>query len=277
MAETIQCAIHGERRPAFICAHLTSEDVCAQGFNHLEATDEDPIPDAWCNNCEISRKQVSGWTEETTRLADIRLVCAGCYNQSRIRNSIPDTTLDDLADLKWKCGSCEEWHTGPCLDFGYDWPDYWSDEHEKQHNKTRLLPSWGKKPRTWRNEDYAVCDDEHFFVRGIIHLPIIGTNETFRWGVWGSLSRDNFARLMEREDKEERVELGPMFSWLCNWPPEYGEYESTKMDMHIQEPGKRPHFSIHHTDHPLAQEYHHGIHPRRVKEIMLNRWAYALG
>ena len=78
-------------------------------------------------------------------------------------------------------------------------------------------------------------------------------------------------RLMEVEEKPERAQLDPMFSWLNTWLPEYGERQIIKMRAHIQEPGMRPHFEIEHTDHPLAQEYHHGIHPRRVKEIMLNR------
>ena len=45
----------------------------------------------------------------------------------------------------------------------------------------------------------------------------------------------------------------------------------THMYAHIQEPGVRPHFELESTDHPLAQEYHHGITPERVKEIMLRR------
>jgi hypothetical protein len=43
------------------------------------------------------------------------------------------------------------------------------------------------------------------------------------------------------------------------------------MYAHIQEPGMRPHFRLEPTDHPLAQEYHHGITPEHVKEIMLRR------
>ena len=271
MAETIQCDTHGESAPAFICCHLMG-DAFGLGFNRNPPIDDDPFPDAWCDNCEIIFQQNGGeWTDDTMKLADIQLVCAGCYNASRIRNTIPDTTFEDLADLKWKCHSCEEWHHGPCLDFAASKPDYWSDEHEKQHKRNRLIPMFGRKPKTWRDEDYAVCDDEHFFVRGIIHLPIIGTNETFRWGVWGSLSRDSFNELMNVEDKPQRTEIEPLFSWLSTWLPEYGDFKNIKMHAHIQPPGTRPIFEIEHSDHPLAQDFHHGIQPSRVKEIMLNR------
>jgi hypothetical protein len=114
-------------------------------------------------------------------------------------------------------------------------------------------------------------DDEHFYVRGLIRLPIIGTNKQFCWGVWGSLSRDNFYKLHAMDSNPKRVELGPLFSWLCNWIPEYGEVEDIKMFLHPQEPDTRPLFEIEHTEHPLAQDYHHGVLPSRVKEIMLKR------
>ena len=61
-----------------------------------------------------------------------------------------------LADLRWKCGTCDEWHTGPCLDFGVDSPYYWSDDHEKVSKTFSLLPSWRKKHnKTFLDEDYC--------------------------------------------------------------------------------------------------------------------------
>jgi hypothetical protein len=270
MAESVHCDRHGETPITYVCCHLATGD-CAQGFVRDEPTDDNPFPSAWCNNCEIIRAQAGEWNDENGKLAQIKLLCTYCYNQSRIRNTIPDTTLDDLADLKWKCGSCDEWHYGPALDFGFEKPDYWSADHEKQHKRNRLLPTLGRKGKTWRNGDYAVCDNEHFFIRGIIRLPIIGTNEHFCWGVWGSLSKTNFLRLhaAEKEAEETKTPVR-MFSWLSNSISDYPEAD-IKMQAHIQGGDLRPVFEIEHTNHPLAQEYHHGIHPRRVKEIMLNR------
>jgi len=62
---------------------------------------------------------------------------------------------------------------------------------------------------------------ENFFVRGLIHLPIIGAAETFRWGVWGSLSRENSETLLKMDDDPGRGELPAMFSWLSTRIPEY--------------------------------------------------------
>jgi hypothetical protein len=69
----------------------------------------------------------------------------------------------------------------------------------------------------------------------------------------------------------KRAESPSMFSWLSKKIPDYPDTLSLKMHAHIQEPGSRPHFRLEPSDHPLAQEYHHGITPSRVKEIMLRR------
>jgi len=99
----------------------------------------------------------------------------------------------------------------------------------------------------------------------------MGTNETFRWGVWGSLKRENFEKLMEMIDDPKRVELPPMFSWLSNQIDEYPDTLNLKMYAHIQDVGDRPTFELEPTDHPLSQEYYDGITPERVREIMMRR------
>jgi hypothetical protein len=74
---------------------------------------------------------------------------------------------------------------------------------------------------------------------------------------------------MDRNPK--RVELPPMFSWLSNRIPEYPDTLSLKMYAHIRELNGCPSFEMELTDHPLSQEYHKGITPERVKEIMTAR------
>jgi hypothetical protein len=272
MADKVQCETHGERFETFVCEHLTGDTAVGQGFNRNEPTVDEPFPDACCDNCELIRVAHGGWNEQSEKLTKISLLCSECYERSRIRNTRTGVTFDDLADLRWKCHSCDEWHTGPCLDFCHDEPIYWGDEEEEKAKRLQLLPNWGKgRPATFLNEDYCAVNDEYFYVRGNIHLPILGTKETLRWGVWGSLSPENFKKLMEMEDDPKRVELPPMFSWLSNNIPEYPDTINLKMYAHIQEPGWRPHFELEPTDHPLAQEYHKGISPERVKEIMLGR------
>jgi len=161
-------------------------------------------------------------------------------------------------------------HTGACLDFSYAAPYYWQDGHES-NNEARLLRSPSSSPKTFLDEDFCAIEGNDFFVRGVIHVPIIGTAETLRWGVWGSLSRDNFQTLMKMNDDPKRVQLSPMFSWLSTQIPEYPDTLNLKMYAHIQKVDWRPNFELERSDHPLAQEYHKGITLERVKQIMMER------
>jgi hypothetical protein len=268
MAEEIQCARHGERQKAYVCTHLGG-DAFGLGFNRDEPTAENPFPDAWCDDCEIIREAHGGWDSESEKLIKIMLLCSACYERARMRNTRTLVRLDDLAELRWKCHTCEEWHRGPCLDLGYDAPYYWTDQYQEASRQAELLPKLSTGHRkTFLDEDYCAIDDSDFFVHGIIHLPILGTGETFRWGVWGSLSRENFEALLKRDNDRTRTELPAMFSWLSSQISDYPNTLSLKMWAHVQDLGQRPHFELEMTDHPLAKEYHDGIMPERVKEIM---------
>src|SRR5580658_2802915 len=269
MSKKVQCATHGESQETFACTHLLGE-AAGLGFNRDEPTPENPFPDAWCDDCELIRSAHGGWNDESQKLLKISLLCAGCYERSRIRNTRTSVTFGDLATLRWKCGSCEVWHTGPCLDFSYAAPYYWQDGHENS-NDTRLRRSPGSSPETFLDEDFCAIDGNDFFVRGVLHVPIIGTAETLRWGVWGSLSRDNFQTLMKMNDDPARMQLSPMFSWLSTQIPGYPDTLNLKMYAHIPNVDWRPNFELEPADHPLAQEYHKGITPERVKQIMMER------
>jgi hypothetical protein len=268
MAKNVQCAVHGGAREAFVCAHLLGE-TAGLGFNRDEPTDENPFPDAWCDDCEIIRSAHDGWTEESEKLVKISLLCSGCYERSRIRNTRTGVTLGDLAGLRWKCGSCEKWHTGPCLDIGFVGPQYWRREYGEA-NPDMDLSSSANRPNTFLTRSFCAIDED-FFVRGIIRLPILGTAETFRWGVWGSVSRQNFDTLIKMDDDPKRAELPPIFSWLSSRIPEYPETLNLKMHARTRDLGQYPDFGLELSDHLLSQEFHHGISAERVKQIMFAR------
>ena len=271
MSKRVQCATHGESQETFVCSHLLG-DSAGLGFNRDVPTLENPFPDAWCDDCDIIRAAHGDWNEESQKLTKIRLLCSGCYERSRIRNTKTTVTLADLTGLRWKCGSCDEWHTGACLDFGYNAPIHWRKQYEEANRAPNVSADRNQEwPKTFLSHDYCSIDDHDFFVRGNIHLPIIGTAETLRWGVWGSLSRQHFEQLMRTNDEPKRDERRPVFSWLSNRIREYPDTLNLKMYAHIQHSNSRPSFELKLTSHPLSQEYHHGITAERVKQIMLGR------
>jgi hypothetical protein len=258
MAKEAQCETHGTGAEALVCCHLAG-DAAGLGFNRQDASADGPFPDAWCDDCEIVRAAHDGWSEEPEELMKLSLLCSGCYERARIRNTRTAITFDDLFELRRKCSSCEEWHYGAILDFGYDAPYYWRKEYEN-------ASAPGSSRKIFLNEDYCQVDDD-YFVRGIVQLPIIGTSKAFCWGVWGSLCRANFGAVLEKTS--EGINLPAMFSWLSTQISDYPDTLSLKMQTRIQRPGLRPIFELDPSEHPLCREYHEGITPQRVREITL--------
>jgi hypothetical protein len=88
MPNEIQCEIHGTRHETFVCIHLVGE-TAGLGFNRGQPTEDNPFPDACCDDCEIILAAHGGWTEESEKLMSVSLLCSVCYEQALNRNSNP--------------------------------------------------------------------------------------------------------------------------------------------------------------------------------------------
>ncbi len=116
--------------------------------------------------------------------------------------------------------------------------------------------------------DQCVIKNKHFFIRGLIRLPVLDADQDFEWGVWVSLSRDNFERASGLWETEGREAEPPYFGWLSS---ELRPYEPStlnlKTNVHTQPVGLRPLVELEPTDHPLAVEQREGITLARVQEF----------
>jgi hypothetical protein len=84
--EQVACERHGKCQTAFVCQHLFSGS--GLGFNWAEDPEnpDGQCPDAWCDACEVVLQEEGEWTERAMALADIKVVCALCYENLRERN-----------------------------------------------------------------------------------------------------------------------------------------------------------------------------------------------
>jgi hypothetical protein len=107
------------------------------------------------------------------------------------------------------------------------------------------------------------ADGEHYFVRGVVHIPVHGQERPFGIGAWVSQSRANF----ERYARDEM--MAPTFGWLVN---RLAHYEQTtfllETHVHFSEGRLRPTIELEPTDHPLAVEQRTGITLARAWEIV---------
>jgi hypothetical protein len=101
----------------------------------------------------------------------------------------------------------------------------------------------------------------------VLEIPISGTDDVFGYGVWSSLSKKSFERLLELWDDPRRMEEPPYFGWLSNSIPGYPETLNLKVDVITRALDARPAIELHDADHPLVIEQRHGITMDRVREI----------
>jgi len=153
-----------------------------------------------------------------------------------------------LSSIRYKCATCEKIHDG-LPDLGFDAPIYW---HGKHDSKTSLLDS-----------DLCVLNGKDFFLRALLEIPIPKSGERLGWGIWSSVSRDNFDLYAKGEQLS-----GSYFGWFSNHLPGYEDTVNLKCMLHLQDAGLRPLVELGATDHQLAIDQREGITVERALELI---------
>jgi hypothetical protein len=167
-----------------------------------------------------------------------------------------------LASHEYVCSGCGETHRGiPELACGK--PEQWPGDENKQPNST---------VRTSKNaltEDFCILDGKHFFVRAILYLPIKEfEKEKFGFGVWTTLSKENFDIYCENFDRNDQGDFGPWFGWFSNRLKGYPDTLNLKCQVYPQFERLRPLIELGATDHPLALEQKEGVSINRIFELL---------
>lgn len=158
--------------------------------------------------------------------------------------------------MQYTCATCGELHEGlPSL--GTAAPLYYYS-----------IPEAERTSRCDLDSDICVVDQEFFFVRGCLEVPILGESEPFVWGVWASLSPKSFETFLKLYNEDRRSNQGPFFGWLSAQLKGYPDTENLKTRVHLRDHGQRPFIELEPTEHPLAVEQRCGITVERVSEIL---------
>ncbi len=144
------------------------------------------------------------------------------------------------------------------MNWSFNTPAYWEDEFAGKDQDHYFL-----------NEDICFIDGKDFFVRGVIEIPVIDGDQTFGYGVWVSLSKENFKKYVEVFGTKKELKEKPYFGWLSNQLSWYPDTLGIKTHVHLQGNKLRPKIELDHDNaHPLCQEQHNGITMERVHEII---------
>lgn len=148
----------------------------------------------------------------------------------------------------FQCSGCGQWHAEMSLAFHSPAPANWLQE-----------PTIASDPNSELSSDQCVIGGNEFYVRGLVQVPVVD-GRVFEWGVWVSLSRENFLRMSEVWSEPGRKSEPPMFGWLSTALPTYSPGTlNLKTMVHQREVGLRPLILVEPTDHPLAVEQQVGI------------------
>jgi hypothetical protein len=161
--------------------------------------------------------------------------------------------------VRWTCSRCGEVHVGLPFDLAFDAPIYWTWLSPEERDEQGRL-----------NEDLCeIRDGEQTdrFVRGVLELPVRGSNEAFCYGVWTSLGEASFSQVLALWD-DPRQDGREYFGWLSNRLRGYPDTLNLKTTVQTRAHGLRPTIILAASDHPLALEQREGITMERVREIV---------
>lgn len=173
-------------------------------------------------------------------------------------------TLDD--DPRWRrfmgrsgpCPCCGVEMNG-VFDFACDRPDPTFADQPLEPNSAFTFE------RDILTEDFCIMG-EYRFIRAVLPIPVIGTEERFAYGVWGTVKPEYFPDIIERFDDGTQGTLGPYFSWLSNRL--HGcPNQPAKATLYMQDNRQRPVLMVDEEDHPLFVRQHDGITFDELLEI----------
>lgn len=159
--------------------------------------------------------------------------------------------------MTYRCATCGEIHNG-LPDMGFRWPDPYLAVPESE--RSRRVKATG---------DTCVIDDEEFFIRGVILLPIVGGADHLGLGVWVSQKRENYQTYLDNFDTSS---IGPFFGWLSNRISYYErDTFALKTMARFQGNNQRPLIELEPSDHPLYLDYANGVSLDKAWSIVHGR------
>ena len=148
------------------------------------------------------------------------------------------------------------------FDMGAIVPNVWPNAWEYEPNGALRLDG------DFLSEDFCVVDGEHFMVRAVLPIPVHGLGESFGYGVWCSLSRENLLKYVDRFDTSQDEDEEPWWSWLCNRAQPYFDGKDPLGGWLQSRAGRmRPTYHVDDPEHPLAIAQRDGISPEDVLAI----------
>ena len=117
-----------------------------------------------------------------------------------------------------------------------------------------------------------VAGDTVHLIHAMLDLPVRGTDIVLAFGVWVSLSAENYRRYAEALDSPDQSRLGTMFGWLASGVPTYPGSRNLPTTVRPLDDGRRPLVEVSvregEAPHPLKIDQSVGISLYDLSEIL---------
>jgi hypothetical protein len=157
----------------------------------------------------------------------------------------------------FSCATCGKVHLNLPSSFAADFPDMFANMKREERDVRATIGS-----------DQCIVDQEWFFIRGCLELPVLGSTEPFLWGLWAAVREQVYDEISETWQQKGREKIrGPYKGRLANSLSVHAGTLNLKVTILIQPVGTRPLFVVDELAHPLAVEQQTGISKRRANEL----------
>ncbi|MEM0944786.1 MAG: DUF2199 domain-containing protein, partial [Pseudomonadota bacterium] len=125
----------------------------------------------------------------------------------------------------------------------------------------------------WKTDDdcgLTIDGKFHRFIRGVVLIPIIGSDKDFGVGAWTSVSEASYDKYASSFGDPDQSKIGKLTGYLMNRFPGYEETFGLPLVIVPQDNRKRPLLWVAPLDnpHPLARDQERGWDRARLLEFL---------
>ena len=146
------------------------------------------------------------------------------------------------------CATCGQLHDHLPRDIGYRRPDPYLE-----------LPEAERERRAYEDDDLCTIDGDTFMIRCILYLPIGADEGQFGWGVWASVSEDDYYGYLDAWDNDIEDEMPPFVGQIANEIAPYPGSRGLDVTVKTCSGGQRPRLTVVSDSHPLGVDQRQGI------------------
>lgn len=164
-----------------------------------------------------------------------------------------DYSEKEMKEFGFYCSNCGIYHKEIPMVYGTDAPLLYY-----------LIAKDQREQRCTLTGDQCIIDDKHYYIRGHIELPVEDSIENFCWSVWVEMTKEDFDKMAEIWDEENRFLEPPFNGELSSQLEPYPQTDGLLVKIIKQHVGYVPKIELLESSHPLYLEQESGINMNRV-------------